>query len=124
MDDHKALRDRVRLILEQETDMDVVAEAQNGLMAVQMACETLPDVILMDLSMPVMNGIDATRLIKQRVRAAKVLMLSVIDGKPYIIEALKAGAVGFMFKWCSPEELIAAIRTAASFKLPDPVQAG
>jgi len=113
-DDHKILRSGVRLILEQEADMEVIAEAENGLMAVQAACETVPDVIVMDLTMPEMNGIDATRRIKEKLNSTGVLILSVHLEKRYIIEALKAGADGFMPKECASEELITAIRTVAA----------
>jgi len=112
-DDHRALRIGVRLILEQEADMEIVAEAENGLIALQAACETLPDVIVMDLSMPVMNGIDATRRIKERIGNTKVLILSVHNDKRYITEAMKAGANGFVPKGCASEELITAIRAVA-----------
>jgi DNA-binding NarL/FixJ family response regulator len=113
-DDHKILRSGVRLILEQEPDLEVVAEADNGLMAVQAACETTPDVVVMDLTMPELNGIDATRRIKERLSGTGVLILSVHIEKRYIIEALKVGAAGFLPKECASDELITAIRTVAA----------
>jgi DNA-binding NarL/FixJ family response regulator len=113
-DDHKILRAGVRLILEQEGGMEIVAEAENGLLAVQATLETAPDVVVMDLTMPQMNGIDATRLIKAQASGAAVLILSVHMDKRYITEALKAGADGFLPKECTSEELIFAIRTVAA----------
>ena len=112
VDDHKILRAGVRLILEQE-GMEIVAEAENGALAVEAARESTPDVVVMDLTMPTMNGIDATRLIKAAGTGSAVLILSVHMDKRYICEALKAGADGFIPKECTSEELIAAIRTVA-----------
>ena len=91
VDDHKILRAGVRLILEQE-GMEIVAEAENGALAVEAARESTPDVVVMDLTMPTMNGIDATRLIKAAGTGSAVLILSVHMDKRYICEALKAGA--------------------------------
>lgn len=113
-DDHNILRSGLRLILEQEPDMEVVAEADNGLAAVKIAAETKPDVIVMDLTMPKMNGIDATRRIKEQADDIGVLILSVHIEKRYIIEALRVGANGFMPKGCTSDELISAIRAIAA----------
>lgn len=114
VDDHKILRAGVRLILEQEAGMEVVAEAENGKFALQAVKETSPDVVVMDLTMPEMNGIDATRLIKEQMKNTGVLILSVHMDKRYVLEALKAGANGFIAKDCTSEELITAIKAVAA----------
>jgi DNA-binding NarL/FixJ family response regulator len=113
-DDHKILRAGVRLILEQEDDMEVVADVADGRLAVQAACELAPDVVVMDVTMPELNGIDATRRLKEQAPGVRVLILSVHLDKRYILEALKAGANGFIPKDSTSQELISAIRAVAA----------
>lgn len=114
VDDHKIVREGIRLVLEQEPDIVVVAEAENGRVAVQKAHEFHPDIVVMDLSMPEMNGITATATIIREIDGVKVLALSMNSDKRFITEALNAGANGFVPKECASEVLVSAIRTVAS----------
>lgn len=113
-DDHKILREGVRFLLEREPDIAVVAEADNGRMAVELTDEHRPDVVLMDLSMPEMNGIDALRRIGEAVPEARAIALSMHSDKRFVMEALGAGAKGYLLKDCASEELVGAIRTIAA----------
>lgn len=114
VDDHMIVREGLRLVLEQEPDFVVVAEAENGRVAVQKAREFKPDVVVMDLTMPEMNGITATSHIIRNVEGVRVLALSMNSDKRFITEALNAGANGFVLKECASEVLVSAIRTVAS----------
>lgn len=89
----------------------MIATASNGLEALEVVKQHRPDVILMDVSMPIMNGIDATRLIKEEVPDAKVLMLTMHDNREYIMKVMQAGAVGYMLKEISAEKMVQAIKT-------------
>lgn len=111
VDDHKIVREGLRLILEKEPDIEIVAEADNGRTAVKLVGEILPDVVLMDLSMPKMNGIEATRRIVAKTPECRVLALSMYSEKRYVLEMLGAGAKGYLLKDCASEELVGAIRT-------------
>jgi DNA-binding NarL/FixJ family response regulator len=102
-----------RLILEAEPDMEVVGEAGDGASGVSMASALHPDVVLMDVRMPGMDGIKATALIIAAGPASKVLILTTFDLDQYVFAGLKAGASGFMLKDAPPAELLAAIRTVA-----------
>jgi DNA-binding NarL/FixJ family response regulator len=102
-----------RLLLDGEEDIDVVAEAENGLDAVSKAARFQPTVVLMDIRMPELDGLEATRRILAADPAARVLILTTFDLDEYIYEALRAGASGFVLKDDPPEQLIAAIRTVA-----------
>lgn len=113
-DDHRLVREGIRLVLEMESDMIVVAEAENGLVAVQKAQELKPDVVVMDLSMPEMNGIDATSRITRDIPEVRVIALSMNCNQRFITEVLSAGANGFVLKECASEVLVSAIRTVAS----------
>jgi two-component system, NarL family, response regulator NreC len=110
-DDHKIMRDGLRSLVEKETDMEVVAEADNGRSTVNLAIELSPAVILMDISMPDMNGIEATRQILAALPKCKVVALSMNADKRIIMEMLKAGASAYLLKGCAYEELAVAIRT-------------
>ena len=113
VDDQSLLRMGFRLILEAEPDMEVVGEAGDGASGVSMASALHPDVVLMDVRMPGMDGIKATASIIAAGRASKVLILTTFDLDQYVFAGLKAGASGFMLKDAPPAELLAAIRTVA-----------
>lgn len=112
-DDHKIMRDGLCSLLEREDNIEVVAEAENGRVAVQMTLEQQPDVVIMDISMPDMNGIEATRQIVSSLPETKVLALSMHSDKRFVVETFQAGAAGFLLKDCASEELARAINTVA-----------
>lgn len=111
-DDQAMVRAGLRLILESRHDMEVVAEAADGEEAVAAAVRLSPDVVLMDVRMPRMDGIEATRRLTSE-RSAKVLVLTTFDVDDYVFKALQAGASGFLLKESSPEQLISAIQLVA-----------
>lgn len=113
-DDHKIVRDGLRSLLEREPDINIVAEADNGRMAVQIAHELLPDVVLMDMSMPEMNGIEATRRIAAEMPGIRVIALSMHSNRHFVVEALNAGAKGYLLKDCAFEDLAVTIRTVTA----------
>jgi len=110
VDDHAIIRKGMRAILELVPDMELAGEAENGRQAVQMASELTPDVILMDLMMPEMDGIACIKQIKEQRPAARILVLTNFAGEEMIFPAIKAGAMGYHLKDSSPEALIDAIR--------------
>src|SRR5262245_51521274 len=112
-DDQSLVRGGFRMLLAGEEDMEVVAEASNGLDAVDKAARFHPSVVLMDIRMPELDGLEATRRILAADDTARILILTTFDLDEYVFEALKAGASGFVLKDDSPEQLIAAIRTVA-----------
>jgi NarL family two-component system response regulator LiaR len=109
-DDHVLVRQGTRELLEQEEDMAVVAEAGDGEEAVQLATRQRPDVAIMDIAMPKLNGIEATRQIKALHPATAVLVLTAYDDDQYIFALLEAGAAGYLLKDVHADELIRAIR--------------
>ncbi len=111
-DDHKIVRDGLRALLENQPDMKVVAEAENGRTAVQLAQQKRPQVVIMDISMPDLNGIEATRQMIRELPDIKVIALSMHSDRRYILRMFRAGAVGFLLKDCAFEELVSAINTA------------
>jgi len=111
VDDHEVVRQGLRALLMAEEDMEVVAEASDGRQAVALARETSPDVIVMDLSMPVLNGLEATRRIHKRVPGAKVLVLSSYDDEEWVAQLIDAGATGYLTKRSAANELVEAIRS-------------
>ena len=113
-DDQAMVRAGFRMLLSREPDIAVVAEASNGLEAVEAATRVNPTVVLMDIRMPELDGLAATRRIIAADDAARVLILTTFDLDEYIYEALRAGASGFVMKDDPPENLIAAIRTVAA----------
>ncbi len=110
-DDHKITRTGLKALIEKETDFQVIAEAENGRRAVQLALKLEPDVIVMDINMPDLNGIDATRQITAELPGVKVIALSMYADKRYVIGMLKAGVSGYLLKNCAFEELTAAIKS-------------
>ncbi len=113
-DDHPLIRKGFRLILDAEPDIEVAGEASDGLMAVSMASALLPDVVLMDVRMPIRDGIEATRDIAAAGLRSKVLILTTFDLDDYVYAGLHAGASGFLLKDTQPDDLVAAIRTIAA----------
>ncbi|BAJ63283.1 response regulator transcription factor [Anaerolinea thermophila] len=113
VDDHVVVRKGLMAILETEPGIEVVGEAGDGNEAVEKACALQPDVVLMDLVMPGMDGIEATRLIKQRVPQVQVLVLTSFSTNDKVIPSLSAGATGYLLKDASPEELVKAIEQVA-----------
>ncbi|MEQ8225742.1 MAG: response regulator transcription factor, partial [Candidatus Eremiobacterota bacterium] len=110
-DDHKLFRQGLRTLLEKQSDMTVTGEADNGISTVELSEKLLPDVILMDISMPDMNGIEATKRIISNNPAIKIIALSMHSDKRFITEMLKSGASGYLLKDSAFEELSLAIRT-------------
>jgi DNA-binding NarL/FixJ family response regulator len=113
-DDQSMVRAGFRMLLAQEPDLEVVAEAADGLEAVDKAARFSPTVVLMDIRMPEIDGLQATRRILAADPAARILILTTFDLDEYVYEALRAGASGFVLKDDPPEQLIAAIRTVAA----------
>jgi DNA-binding NarL/FixJ family response regulator len=113
-DDHPIFREGLRGLLEKEPDMEVAGEAGNGIEAVSLADELHPDVIIMDLNLPDMNGIEATRRILGKHPEIRVLALSLAADRRFIVEVLEAGATGYVLKDSFFAELAGAIRTVAS----------
>jgi DNA-binding NarL/FixJ family response regulator len=114
VDDQALLRQGFRMILEHEPDIEVVGEAGDGEAAVESAASCHPDVVLMDIRMPVIDGVEATRRIVSADPAIRVLILTTFDLDEYAFGALRAGASGFLLKDVPPEQLAAGIRTVAS----------
>src|SRR5216110_3297718 len=111
-DDHKLLRQGLRALLESEDDIHVVGEAENGRQAVEMTKRLQPDVVLMDIAMPLLNGVEATRQINARHLKSKVLILSCHSDDDYVGRTIDAGAVGYLVKQTAAEDVVAAIREA------------
>lgn len=110
VDDHAVYRRGLQTVLATEEGIEVVGEAADGIEAVERAEETLPDVIVMDVSMPKRGGIEACRVIKQRVPSVRILMLTSSDDESHLFEAVRAGANGYLLKDVPPEEVAAGIR--------------
>jgi DNA-binding NarL/FixJ family response regulator len=113
VDDQRLMRDGLRILLDLEPDLEVVGEASDGRAAVEIFPELLPDVTLMDVRMPDMDGVEATRRILTRHPDARVIILTTFDDDEYVFEGIRAGAMGYLLKAVSAEELSAAIRTVA-----------
>lgn len=112
-DDHAVVRQGTRQLLVREADLEVVAEAGDGEEAVRLASLHAPDVVVMDITMPKLNGIEATRQIKATNPRINVLALSAYDDDPYIFALLEAGAAGYLLKNVSSDDLVKAIRAVA-----------
>jgi two-component system response regulator NreC len=113
-DDHTIVRDGLRALLERQADMSVVAEAGDGRECVQLAAEHSPDVVMMDVAMPEMNGIEAARRILSANPKTSVLMLSMHQDESYVLRSLKAGARGYLLKDAPRDDVLTAIRTVAA----------
>jgi len=112
-DDHTIVREGLRALVEKEADLTVVAEAGSGSAAVRLARQHRPDVVVMDISMPDMNGIDATRQLRAELPGVRILALSMETDRRFVVEVLKAGATGYLLKDCAFAELATAIRAVA-----------
>ena len=113
-DDHLMVRDGLKVFLANYPDILVIGEAVNGKQAVELSSTLKPDIILMDLVMPVIDGTTATRMIHERDSQVRVLALTSFQERHLVEEAIQAGAVGFLYKDCTPEELVQAIRDLSS----------
>ncbi len=113
-DDQAMVRAGLRLILEAEDDIVVVAEAENGKEGVRLARRETPDVVLMDVRMPVMDGLEATRQITEQVEASRVIVLTTFDLDDYVYGALRNGASGFLLKDADGDQLVEAVRVVAA----------
>lgn len=111
-DDHTVVRQGLRALLDSEEDIEVVGEAENGRQAIQLAKATSPHVIIMDIAMPVLNGVEATRQLGRAVPTAKVLILSSYSEDEYVQQTTEAGAAGYLIKQTAGNELLKAIREA------------
>lgn len=112
-DDHVMLRDALRLMLEQEEDIEIVGEAGDGQTVLNMVAQTKPDVIVMDIAMPGIGGIEATRRLIEQDASLKILALTTYPDKRYVNEMLNAGALGYITKSAASEQLLLAIRSVA-----------
>lgn len=110
-DDHAVVRSGLRMLLEAQPDMEIIAESENGRETVEKVLALRPDVVLMDIEMPGINGIEATRRIKESAPETAVLALTMYEDDQYFFEMLKAGAAGYIPKRAAPDALVNAIRT-------------
>ena len=115
-DDHELLREGLRMLIEEQPDMTVIAEADDGRVTVQLVEKLMPDIVVMDIAMPRMNGMEATRHIVSKVPGVKVLALSMHADRRFIVEMLNAGASGYLLKECAFKELITAIHALADHR--------
>ncbi|MGB6371131.1 MAG: response regulator transcription factor [Atribacterota bacterium] len=111
VDDHTIVRKGIRSLLENNEKIEIVGEAKNGNEAIDKFRQVIPDIVLMDFAMPILNGMEATRQIKRQFPEVKVLILSMYKDEEYIINCLKAGALGYVNKQTTPEDLFKAIDT-------------
>jgi two-component system response regulator NreC len=109
-DDHTILRDGIRALLNDQADMEVVGEAEDGLATVKMVAQLQPDVVVMDIAMPLLNGLEATRQIHRDFPLVKVLILTMHENEEYIRQVLAAGALGYVLKDAAARDLLGAIR--------------
>lgn len=124
-DDQAIVRDGLEMLLKLEPDIDVVGTAEDGATAVEMVAKEKPDLILMDLKMPVMNGVEATRQIRAKYPEVKVLVLTTYDDDEWVFDAIQAGAAGYLLKDTPRDEVVKVIRGTVSGKVYlDPSVAG
>ncbi len=112
-DDHGIIRQGLHTLLEQQSDIEVVGEAEDGRKAVVLVRELTPDIVIMDITMPNLNGVDATRRIVEEFPKVKVIALSIHSNKRFVADMLKAGASGYILKECLFDEVVQGIRTVA-----------
>ena len=125
VDDHRLVRAGLTSLLATAAGVEVVGEAADGAQALEQVAATSPDVVLMDLSMPVMDGVTATRALRTRHPETRVVVLSSFSDRSRVREAVAAGATGYVLKDCTPDELLSAVRSAADGHAPlDPRVAG
>jgi len=113
-DDHNVVRKGIRDLLSDEDDIDVVGEARNGQEAVDLASALKPDVVVMDIAMPELSGVEATRQIRASIPSVRVLVLTAYEDDPYIYSLLDAGAAGYILKTAESREIVRAVRTTAA----------
>jgi DNA-binding NarL/FixJ family response regulator len=113
-DDHGIIRQGLRSLLEKEPDMQVIAEAEDGRKAIELVNECSPDIVIMDITMPNLNGFEATRQITAESSKIKVIALSIHSNRRFVADMLKAGASAYILKECLSDELVQAIRTVSS----------
>lgn len=116
VDDHKIVREGLRILIEKQPDMEVVAEAEDGRTALKIVRKLSPDMVIMDITMPDLNGIEATRQIIAETPGTKVIALSMHADKRFVAQMLRAGASGYLLKDCSSKEVVQAIHTAIANK--------
>lgn len=114
VDDHAILREGIRFLLTGSGEVDVVGEAGDGIEAIEMVAKLQPDAVLMDISMPRMNGIEATKELKKRQPNLPVLILSMYDSDEYVVPILKAGAAGYVLKRAAAQDLVSALKAVVS----------
>ncbi|RIV26731.1 DNA-binding response regulator [Alicyclobacillaceae bacterium I2511] len=114
VDDHELFRQGVSMILNRDPNIEVVGEAENGKIALELCQQIQPDVILMDINMPVMNGLEATRQIKSQYQNIRILILTVSDTEEALFEAVKAGASGYVLKNASPSVVIESVKRVST----------
>lgn len=114
VDDHAVVRSGLRMLLENERDVEIIGEASSAYEAIEAAMALKPNVILMDIGLPDLSGIDATREIKKRVSDSAIVALTIHEDEEYFFKMLEAGATGYVPKRAAPEELLTAIRAAAT----------
>lgn len=115
-DDHTVVRESFKLLLETDKDIKVVGEAKNGKEAVALTKKLKPDVVLMDIGIPNLNGIEATRIIKKQIPNSKIVILSMYPDEEYVFEALDAGALGYLVKETVSEDLLKAMHEVSEGK--------
>jgi DNA-binding NarL/FixJ family response regulator len=113
VDDHRIFREGLKLVINHQTDMEVVGEAEDGEKAIALTRELLPDIILMDVKMPIMDGAEATSRILTEMPGMKILAMSIYDDDGFMAGMMRAGALGYILKGCDAEELSEAIRKVA-----------
>jgi len=111
VDDHAITREGLRSLIEKQPDMEVVGEAQDGRKALELVRELLPDAVIMDITMPNLNGVDAARQIVRQFPKVKVIALSIHSNRAFVADMLKAGASGYVLKDCTFDELVEAVQT-------------
>lgn len=112
-DDHAVVREGIKMILGREPDIEIVGEANNGREALELVAKTRPHVVVMDISMPEMGGVEATRRVKEAYPKVNVLALTMHEDESYVFQLLKAGASGYVLKRGAAQDLVQAIRSAA-----------
>ena len=111
VDDHEIVRTGLRMMLEAEADLEIVSEAESGEEALELVSDNVPDVIIMDVSLPGIGGVEATRVLRDRYPEIKVLVLTIHEDERYFFQMLNAGAAGYLPKRAAPTDLVTAIRT-------------
>lgn len=112
IDDHTVVRKGIRALLEQEKDIEVVGEAEDGLKGVQACIEYAPDVVILDMALPLLSGVEVARKIREKLPETRILILSMYDDEEYIMDSFKVGVSGYILKDVVVSDLVAAVRSA------------